>query len=158
MAPWSLCCTSYALARNLETNVLATARALLPAAKRRIAFALMFIELRLSAEPGAPSPGGLPAVVSPLHDALPLIFGQCAYERDEAAANRGGEIQVRLVEHLQYGAARVDALNDVHAIDHAARGVVPFRQDQDVALGERIDTSTDALLCRPQECTGLRVL
>jgi hypothetical protein len=42
MAP-GLCCTSYALVRNLETvawctaNVLATARALSPAAKRRIA-------------------------------------------------------------------------------------------------------------------------
>jgi hypothetical protein len=47
--------------------------------------ALMFIELRLSTEPGAPSPGGLPAVVSPLHDPLALILGQCAEERERNA-------------------------------------------------------------------------
>ena len=138
--------TSYALTRNLETVGVVDgersgdcAGALAGGQAPNRFRALMFIELRLSTEPSAPSPGSPPAVVGLLHDALALILGECAQERDEASANRGGEIKVRLVEHLQQGAARVDALNDVHAVEHAARGAIPFRQDQDVALAERID-------------------
>ena len=40
---------------------------------------------------------------------------------------------MRLVEHLQRGDARVDALNDVHAIEHTERGRVPLGEDQDGA-------------------------
>ena len=62
---------------------------------------LVSIELGLAAEDGAASLGGRPAVVRPLHDPLALILGQRGQERDEAAPDGRGEVEVRLVEHLQ---------------------------------------------------------
>jgi len=101
--------------------------------------ALVFIELRSSTEPGSPSLGRLPAVVRPLHDALTLVLGHGAEKGNEATADGRGEVKVRLVDHLEQGAPRVDARHDVYTVEHAARGAVPLRQHQDVALAERID-------------------
>jgi hypothetical protein len=64
---------------------------------------------------------------------------QGAQESDEATANGRGEVQVLLVEHLDHCAPRMDALDDVHAIEHAARGAVPFGDHEHVAPTERIE-------------------
>ena len=45
---------------------------------------------------------GLAAVVGPLDDALALVLGHGG--QDEAAAERGGGVEVRLVEHPNEGA------------------------------------------------------
>src|SRR5262249_16996652 len=67
--------------------------------------------------------GGSSAVIGTLYDPLALVLRQGAQERDEAAANRRGEVQVWLVEHLDHGC--MDPLDDVHAIHHRPGGAVP---------------------------------
>ena len=42
----------------------------------------------------------------PLEDALSLVFGHRGQERDKAAAQRCGQVQVRLVEDLKAAASR----------------------------------------------------
>ena len=86
-----------------------------------------------------PSSGGLPAVVGPLHDALTLVLGHGAEGGNETTADRRSEIELRPVENLQKGATRVDALYDVHAVEHAGSGAVPLCKHQDVTLAKRID-------------------
>src|SRR5262245_31934485 len=66
--------------------------------------------------------GSSSAVVGALHDPLAFVLRQGAQECDEAATDGRGEVQVWLVEHLDHGASRVDAFDDVHAIHHRAGG------------------------------------
>ena len=46
---------------------------------------------------------------------------------------------MRLVEHLNEGAAVVDALDDLDAVEHRPGGAVPFSDHENVAGAERID-------------------
>ena len=99
----------------------------------------MGVELRISTEPSPTRSGGPPAVMSTLHDALAFILCQRAQEGDEAPANWCSEVQVRFIQDLQKGSASVDALDDRHAVEHAPRGAVPLRDNQNAARPQRID-------------------
>src|SRR5262249_55944070 len=79
------------------------------------------------------------AVIGTLHDPLALVLCQGAEERDEAAANRRGEVQMGLVEYLNHGTPCVDALDDVHAVHHRPGCAVPFSDHEHVTPAERID-------------------
>src|SRR5262249_54748306 len=79
------------------------------------------------------------AIIGTLHDPLALVLRQGAQERDEAAADGRCEVQVGLVEGLDHGTPCVDALDDVHAIHHRARGAIPFGDHEHVTPAERID-------------------
>src|SRR5262249_6222356 len=94
---------------------------------------LMGRQFGLAAELDALGSGNPSAVVGPLDDPLPLVLGHGAEEGDEPAADRRGEIQVRLVQHLDQGTALVEAVDDPDAIEHAAGGTVPFGNDQYIA-------------------------
>src|SRR5262245_30465546 len=80
------------------------------------------------------------AVIGTLHDPLVLVLRQGAEERDEAATDGRGEVQVWLVEHLDHGTPCVDPLDDVHAVHHRAGGAVPFGDHEHVTPAERIDS------------------
>src|SRR5215475_11249836 len=62
--------------------------------------------------------GSSSTLVGTLHDPLAFVLRQGAQESDEAATDGRGEVQVWLVEHLDHGAACLDALDDVHTIHH----------------------------------------
>src|SRR5262245_11699671 len=80
--------------------------------------ALMGGQLRLAAELHAVGPSELTAIVCALDDALTLVFGHGRQEGDEAAPQWRGEVEVRLVQHLDEGAAGIDALDQVDAVEH----------------------------------------
>src|SRR5262249_61726540 len=84
--------------------------------------------------------GGSSAIIGTLHDPLALVLRQGAQERDEAAADRRGEVQVWLVEDLDHGAPCVNALDDVHAIHHRSSGAVSFGDYEHITRAERIDS------------------
>jgi tetratricopeptide (TPR) repeat protein len=77
---------------------------------------LVIVELRLAPHLDASAAGRRPALMRSLGNALALVLGHGAQEGDEAPAERRCEVQVRLVEHLDQGAAGVDALDDGDAI------------------------------------------
>src|SRR5262245_63884180 len=55
--------------------------------------------------------GSSSPVIGTLHDPLALVLHQGAQERDETAADRRGEVQVGLVEHLDQGTPCVDPID-----------------------------------------------
>src|SRR6476659_4369734 len=64
-------------------------------------------QLGLPAHVHTPLAGCGPTLVSPLHYPMALVLCHGRQERDEAPPDRRGEIQVRLVEHLDHGTPRV---------------------------------------------------
>ena len=56
-------------------------------------------------EPDAPRSSGCTAIVGALDDGLALVLGHGTQERDEPATQRCGEVEVRLIEHLDEGVA-----------------------------------------------------
>src|SRR5690348_10269242 len=80
--------------------------------------ALMVSELWFAAEADALGPGGLSSIIRSFEDAMPLVLGHSAQEGDKAAAQWRGEIEVRFVQHLNQGAAGVDAFDQVDAVEH----------------------------------------
>src|SRR5262245_25736425 len=76
---------------------------------------LMRCQFGFTAELDALGSGNPSAVVGPVDDPLPLVLRHGAEEGDEPAADRRGEIQVRLVQHLDQGTALVDAVDDTDA-------------------------------------------
>src|SRR5262249_52370199 len=112
-------------------------------------------QLRLAAELDALGSGNPSTVVGPLDDPLALILGHGAEEVDEAAAHGGGKIQMRLAQHLDQGAALVDAVDDADAIEHAAGGTVPLGNDQHVAFAELVDRSLELRSAHERFAGGL---
>ena len=82
---------------------------------------------------------GVQSVARSLDDSLPFVFRHGAQQSDETAAERRGQIQVRLVEHLHEAAARMDPLDDGDTVQHRARGAIPLGDDEHVAGAEFID-------------------
>src|SRR5262245_51865670 len=76
---------------------------------------LVVAELGPAAKLDAFGFGRLAPVVGAFDDAVPLVLGHGGQEGDEAATERGGEVEVRLVQHLDQSAAGVDALDYVNA-------------------------------------------
>src|SRR5262249_44876219 len=79
------------------------------------------------------------AIAHSLHNPLALVFGHGTQKREEATANWRGEIQVWFVEHFDQRTASVNALDDAHAIDHAARRSIPLSHHQHVASAELVN-------------------
>jgi hypothetical protein len=101
--------------------------------------ALFLVELGLAPELNALGLGDLPTVRAAGKNTLPLVLGQGAEECDQASIDRRGEVQVRLVENLDQRPALMDAVDDRHAVDHAACGSVPLCHDEDVAGAQLIN-------------------
>ena len=77
--------------------------------------------------------------VCPLDDALTLVLRHGAQEGQEAPAERRCQVQVGFIEHLHQGAPGVDALDDRHAVDHAAGTTIPLSQHQYIASAKGAD-------------------
>lgn len=71
---------------------------------------LVIGQLRFAAEPRASFPRGGPAFVGSLDDAMAFVLGHRGQEGNKAAAERRGQIQVGLVDHLDEGAPGIDAI------------------------------------------------
>ena len=61
----------------------------------------MLGERGLAPEGDATGLGCFPPLAGTFYNSLPLIFGHSAEKRDEPAAKRRGQIEVRLVQYLQ---------------------------------------------------------
>src|SRR5262249_31485447 len=62
----------------------------------------MGVKLRLPAKPGSTGSSSFSAVVGAPDDALSLVLSKCAKERDEATANRCGQVKVGFVQYRLY--------------------------------------------------------
>src|SRR5580704_10031887 len=99
---------------------------------------LVLREFRLATERDALLARGGASVGSAFDDALALVFREGGEESQEALADFRREIEVRLVEHLDRRPARMRALHDADAVKHGSRCAIPFGENKNVALAERV--------------------
>jgi hypothetical protein len=103
-------------------KLLAMARALSPASSRlRPSVCCLPVSLGFLPKLYDTGLGNGTAGVGPANNALTLILGERAQEGDEATADGGRQIQVRLVEDFDQRAPLVDALDDVDTVERVAR-------------------------------------
>src|SRR5262245_47931747 len=100
LVPWSRPPTpmAHATARTVAwwtRKLLAMVLALSPASSRRLASSRWW-SVSLGLRPSL-MPLALAAVVGALHNALALVLGHSTQEGNEAPAQRGGQVQMRLV-------------------------------------------------------------
>jgi hypothetical protein len=89
---------------------------------------LMGVELGLPTKPRSAGSSSLSSVIGALDDPLELVLGQGAQERDDATANRRGQVKVGFVQYLDQSAALVDALDQRNKAAGARTGS-PIRFD-----------------------------
>ena len=94
---------------------------------------LMFGELWFASHVSSVGARRHASLARSLVNAKALVLGHGGQERDEAAADGRGQIQVRLVQHLDERAPGVDALDECNAVHHAARRPVPLGDDEHIA-------------------------